>query len=74
MIEKLIVKSRTVEVNDAATRISGAFVGSGITDTYLTTTFSAFDAANLELSKAIRRSKAESELEEKDEVRDTRVR
>ena len=74
MIEKLIAKSRVTEVNDAATRISGAFVGSGITDTYLTTTFSAFDAANLELSKAIRRSKAESELEEKDEVRDTRVR
>ena len=74
MIERLLSTSRVTEVNDAATRISGAFGESGITDAYLTTTFSAFDAANLELSKAIRRSKAESELEEKDEVRDTRVR
>lgn len=74
MIEKLMTNSRVTEVNDVATRLSGVFSGSGITDAYLTTTFSAFDAANLELSKAIRRSKAESELEEKDEVRDTQVR
>ena len=74
MIEKLIAKSRTTEVNDATTRISGAFDGSGITDAYLTTTFASLDAANLTLSLAIKRSKAESDLEEKDEVRDDKVR
>ena len=70
MIEKLITKSRTTEVNDAAARISGAFKTSAISDAYLVTTFTALDASNLKLSQAIKRSKAESDLEEKDEVRD----
>jgi hypothetical protein len=74
MIEKLIAKSRVTEVNDAATRSSGAFKEAGITDAYLTTNFAGLDAANLKLSLAIKRSKAESELEEKDEVRDDKVR
>jgi hypothetical protein len=74
MIQKLIPSSRVTEVNDAATRSSGAFGESGVTDPYLTTTFAALDAANLTLSLAIKRSKAESDLEEKDEVRDDKVR
>lgn len=74
MIEKLIAKSRVTEVNDAATRSSGAFKEAGITDVYLTTNFASLDAANLTLSLAIKRSKAESDLEEKDEVRDNQVR
>lgn len=70
MIEKLISKSRVTEVNDVATRMSGAYHTQGIADPYLTSTFSSLDVTNLELSRAIRRSKAESNLETKDEVRD----
>ncbi|HPR85887.1 MAG TPA: DUF6261 family protein [Prolixibacteraceae bacterium] len=70
MIQKLISWSRVTEVNDVATRVSGAFRAQGIADPYLAATFGSLDNANLELSKAIRRSKAESNLEEKDEVRD----
>lgn len=70
MIEKLMTNSRVTEVNDVGTRISGAFHGQSIADPYLSSTFGSLDAANFELSKAIRRSKAESNLETKDEVRD----
>ena len=74
MIEKLMSNCRNTEVNDVATRVSGAFAGSGVTDPYLTTTFAGLDAANLALSQVIKRSKAESELEVKDKVRDDKVR
>ena len=70
MIEKLMTNSRVTEVNNVATRMSGAFQTSGLTDAILTAHFTILDTANLELSKAIRRSKAESNLEDKDEVRD----
>jgi hypothetical protein len=74
IIDKLIPSSRVTEVNDVATRESGAYADSGLTDPYLTSSFTSLDAANLELSKAIRRSKTESELEIKDEARDNYVR
>lgn len=74
MIEKLIASSRVTEVNDVATRSSGSFNQSGITDPYLSTTFTSLDAANLKLSEVIKRTKAESDLMEKDEVRDDKVR
>lgn len=74
MIQKLIPSSRVTEVNDVATRMSGAFKNSGLTDAYLVGTFTALDAGNTKLSLAIKRSKAESDLEEKDEVRDDKVR
>ena len=70
MIEKLLITSRVTEVNDVGTRMSVAYHAQGIVDPYLTTTFGSLDAANFELSKAIRRSKSESNLETKDEVRD----
>jgi len=74
MIEKLMTNSRVTEVNDVCTRMSGAFNAQGIADPYLTATFGSLDTANFELSKAIRRSKAESNLENKDEVRDGNTR
>jgi hypothetical protein len=74
MIDKLIAKSRVTEVNDVATRMSGAFKNSGLTDAYLVSTFASLDAGNTKLTLAIKRSKAESDLEEKDEVRDDKVR
>jgi hypothetical protein len=70
MIPKLLIISRVTEVNDVATRMSVAFHAQGLTDPYLTSTFTILDTTNYELSKAIRRSKAESNLEDKDEVRD----
>jgi len=70
MIEKLLIISRVTEVNDVATRMSVAFHAQGLTDPYLSSTFTILDTTNFELSKAIRRSKAESNLEDKDEVRD----
>jgi hypothetical protein len=74
MIEKLMTNSRNTEVNDVATRMSGAYQNSGLTDTYLVSSFTSFDAANLKLSLVIKRSKAESDLDEKDEVRDDKYR
>ena len=74
MIDKLIAQSRVTEVNDVATRTSGAFQTSGLTDPYLGTTFTSLNAANLKLTLAIKRSKAESDLETMDEVRDDKVR
>lgn len=74
MIDKLIAKSRVTEVNDVATRMSGAFLISGLTDAYLVSSFNLLATQNTQFSLAIRRSKAESELEEKDEVRDEKFR
>jgi hypothetical protein len=69
-----MINSRVTEVNDVANRMSGAFKNSGLTDAYLVSTFAALDAGNTKLTLAIKRSKAESDLEEKDEVRDHKVR
>lgn len=74
MIEKLMTNSRNTEVNDVGTRTSGAFQKSGITDPYLVTLFTILDALNLKLSLVVKRTKAESDLAEKDEVRDDKVR
>ena len=73
-MDKLIAKSRITEVNDVATRMLGTFKKSGLTDPYLLSTFTALDAGNTKLTLAIRRSKAESDLETMDEVRDNKVR
>lgn len=74
MIDKLIAQSRVTEVNDVATRMSGAFKNSGLTDQYLVGIFATLDAGNTKLTLAIKRSKAESDLEAMDEVRDDKVR
>lgn len=74
MIDKLISQSRVTEVNDVATRMSGAFKNSGLTDQYLVSTFTALDAGNTKLTLSIKRSKAESDLETMDEVRDDKDR
>ena len=74
MIEKLMTNSRNPEVNAVVVRTSDGFKQSGITDPYLVTTFAGLEAANLKLSAVIKRTKAESDLEEKDEVRDEKIR
>lgn len=70
MIQKLILWSRITEINDVATRLSGAFGNSGLTDPYLVACFTGLGEQSLELSNAIKRPKAESDLKEKDAVRD----
>lgn len=74
MIQKLIPSSRVTEVNDAATRMSGTFRTAGLTDAYLVSTFTELGISNMKLTLAINRSKSESDLEEKDEVRDNKYR
>ena len=73
-MDKLMINSRVTEVNDVATRMSGAFQNSGLTDPYLVSTFIALNGVNTKLTLAVKRSKAESDLEEKDEIRDDKVR
>ncbi len=69
-----MINSRVTEVNDVATRMSGSFQNSGLTNPYLVSTFTALNVVNTKLKLAVKRSKAESHLEEKDEVRDEKVR
>ena len=75
MIEKLIAKSRTTEVDAASIRIIGAYKNTGLSsDAHLVKIFSKLESKSAILTSAINRMKAESELEEKDEVRDDKVR
>lgn len=68
---KLIAKSRNTEVNAVAGRISSAFHESSLEgDAILTPILVEIDAKNQELTIAVNRMKAESDLEAKDEVRD----
>ena len=74
-MEKIIHQSRTTEVAATATRMIGAFKKSDRdADAFLTTTFTALEQEVNRLTVAINRSKAESELEIKDELRDDSLR
>lgn len=75
MIEKLIYQSRTTEVDAASVRLIGAYQNSGLgSDTHLTGMFTTLGDGSARLTAAINRLKADSELEQKDEVRDDKVR
>jgi hypothetical protein len=69
MIKKLITWSRATEIDDVANRLTKAFGTSGLTDAYLSATFSVLSAKQEELSRAINRPGAASQLKEKDAVR-----
>lgn len=74
-IEKLIAKSRTTEVDAALVRMIGAYRNTSLnSDAYLSDLFAGLEGQSAHLSEAIRRMKAESVLEEKDEVRDAALR
>ncbi len=74
-MEKLIFKSRTTEVDAASVRIIGAYKKNNWTaDTFMSAMFTDLETETNRLTRAINRSTAESILEEKDEVRDGRVR
>lgn len=75
MIEKLIAKSRVTEVDAVSMRLTGAYKTTGLnTDLHLLNMFDTLEPLSATLSSAINRIKAESILEEKDEIRDNEVR
>lgn len=75
MIEKINYQSRVTEVAATSTRLVEAYKSSGLTtDAYLPNMFNTLEDLTNNLTAAIRRTKAESELEAKDEARDQPVR
>jgi len=75
MIEKLIYNSRTTEVDAATTRMVGAYEKTSLnSDVFLAELFIQIKAVLAFFAAAIKRKKAESNLEEKDEVRDDALR
>lgn len=74
-VSKLILSCRTTEINGAADRIIMKYdEGDWSFDTHLTEYFNSLKEENAKLKTAINYSKAESDLEAKDELRDEGVR
>ena len=75
IINKLVRKSRTTEVDAVCKRIIGVYEGNDwSSDTYLTKIFTLLIAMMVRFTKAIHRIKTESDLEHKDDVRDDKIR
>ena len=75
MLEKLKTNSRTTEVDAASTNMITVFDGKDWSaDTHLTAIFTSLKTETSRLNLAINRSKAQSVLDEKDEIRDVAVR
>jgi hypothetical protein len=75
MIPKLIFKSRITEVDTASVNIFTAYKKSGLDeDTHLSNIFTDLETGTSELTRAINRSKAESNLDKKDLKRDVNVK
>jgi hypothetical protein len=75
MIHKLISYSRATEVSTVAESIVGAYKGTTLSsDTYLSGLMTGLEGDQVSLTAAIKRMKAESELEEMDELRDENIR
>jgi hypothetical protein len=75
MLEKLIASSRTAEVDTVSSKISGAFAKTTLNDDpNLDEMNSSLVSETKRLTAAIKRSRSESELEERDEMRDTTIR
>jgi hypothetical protein len=75
MIDKLNYQSRTTEVDATSMRMIGAFKSTTLSsDQHLTEMFAALESSTTNLSAATKRTKAESLLEAKDEIRDNAVR
>lgn len=71
MISKLIAKSRTTEVSATTSRLVGAFQKTSLnSDAHLAGIFTSLENESALFSSAIKRMKAESDLEEADEKRD----
>lgn len=75
MIEKIILTSRTTEVDAVSLRMIGTYKKTSLSsDAHLASIFTDLETDLVRLTSAIKRLKAVSELEEKDEVRDDKVR
>ncbi|NQU51599.1 MAG: hypothetical protein HQ522_03575 [Bacteroidetes bacterium] len=75
MIEKLIASSRITEVDTVSTKTSGAFAKTTLnTDLNLVEINTLLVSTTQKLTIAIKRSQFESVLDEKDEVRDIKIR
>ncbi|MFV0590517.1 MAG: DUF6261 family protein [Draconibacterium sp.] len=75
MIEKLMTTSRVTEVDAASMRIIGAYETTTLSsDPHLAGMFTELKNLSAALTAAINQSKAESDLELKDEARDQQVR
>ena len=74
-INKLAGKIRTTENNSVTSRIIAEYTKVDLsTDTFLTSIFNLLQPLNTKLTESINRIKTESNLEEKDELRDNKVR
>ncbi len=75
MVEKILARSRTTEVDAVCTRIIAAFESSLLkNDDYLTSIVPQLKLLSVKLNEAVKRIKSESELEDKDHLRDEAVR
>lgn len=75
MIPLLTSRSRNTEVDGTSMRIDGAYKNTSLSsDPHLVNLFTALENKSALLTAAINRTKAESELEAKDETRDDKVR
>lgn len=75
MIEKIISSSKTTEIHGSTRLLDNAFQQSSLTqDPTLGPIITAINTTNTELGVAIDRSKAQSVLADKDEIRDNAVR
>lgn len=74
-LNKLILTSRTTEIDTVSGRIISEYEKNEFgSDEYLASVFGLLKAASDRLTTAVKRIKAESALEEKDEIRDSKVR
>lgn len=75
MIDNLMSTSRVTEVDAVSMRMLGAYQTTSLsTDQHLSAMFTGLESLSTALTAAINRGKAESDLEEKDEARDTQIR
>ncbi len=75
MIEKVIAHSRTVEVDATLSKILASYHWSALTDdTYLSGIIFELKVMSAKLSESIKRIQYESDLEEKDHIRNEAVR
>ncbi|NLT50700.1 MAG: hypothetical protein GXX85_07280 [Ignavibacteria bacterium] len=74
-LNKLKTKCKTTEADTVSGRIISEYQNSGLSsDTYLSSVFDSLKIGSAELTKAVNRIKSESDLEEKDILRDSKVR
>lgn len=75
MIQKLMTISRTTEVCSVSERIVGAYKRTGLgSDTHLSGMMTGLEDDLVRFTAAIKRMKAESDLEAQDELRDEEIR